>query len=106
MTVDHRRSGLVLAALLPFLQTAALAQEPLHYINGCFGFSADIPAGFSLHELQANDDGLQFDSRDGNAVITASAIPNEVPDTMASFMALLNDACLDHRPSYLDVHAD
>jgi hypothetical protein len=28
------------------LQTAAMAQEPLHYVNARFGFSADIPSGF------------------------------------------------------------
>ena len=39
-------------------------------------------------------------------MITASTVRNEVRDTMASFVTLSNDACVDHRPSYLDVHAD
>ena len=91
--MGHGRSGLALGVLLTFLQTAALAQEPLHYVNGRFGFSADIPAGFSPHEPPANDDGLQFDSRDGNAVITASAIRNEARDTMSIVHGLV-ERCL------------
>lgn len=104
--MDFHRSGFVIGFFIATLQTAAMAQEPQHYVNGRFGFSVVIPAGFTPHQPPANDDGLQFDSYDGNAVITASAIRNEGPDTMASFMALSNDACLNQQPSYLDVHAD
>ena len=103
--MDFHRSGLVVGLMVAALPTAASAQEPHHYVNGRFGFSVDIPAGFSPHDPPANDDGLQFDSHDGNAVITASAIRNANTDTMASFMALSNDACLNERPSYLDLHA-
>ena len=106
MTVDHGRSGFAFGLVLTFLSTATLVQESLYYVNGRFGFGADIPAGFSPDEPLANDDGLQFDSREGDAVITASTVRNEVRDTMASFVTLSNDACVDHRPSYLDVHAD
>lgn len=104
--VDHGRSDWALGLFLALLSTPALAQAPLHYVNGRFDFSVDIPAGFAPHEPPENDDGRRFDSREGGATITASAIRNEVPDTMASFMALSSDACLDRRPSYLDVHAD
>ena len=71
----HGRSGLTFGLLLTVLQTAALAQEPLHYVNGRLGFSADIPAGFLPHEPPANDDGLQFESHEGHAVMPTPCSP-------------------------------
>ena len=95
-------STMVLAAL----QTAALAQEARHYQNARFNFGVDIPAGFLPQEPPANGDGLEFDSQQGGAVITASAIGNVGGDTMGSFMALSYDECVNHHPSYIDIHKD
>lgn len=84
----------------------ALAQEPRRYDNARFGFSVEIPVGFLPRDPPENEDGLQFDSQDGGATITASAIRNVSGNTLDSFMAMSNEGCVDHRPSYVTIHAD
>lgn len=92
--------------------TQAMAQAPRHYVNARFGFSVDVPAGFTANDPPANGDGLAFQSPSGAVVVTASAFINPVePGTRAeamivSFHRISFNACHTHRPVYEDIHAD